>query len=284
MTESANNLLPQHDAAMLQHEAVLQRALEAEYAEVAATLQSQLDDLIAQGQPAVQSRLLSLITQIDTQLAAFAHAASVQISAAQQDAAQLATQHAHALITAGIGAPAGVAVALNGPRAAAIAALIGRTFDGSPLADLLAKLGPEVAATVKQALISGIAAGAGPRQIARTFQDAIDGGRTRALLVARTEVLGAYRAATLENYRANSDVVGGWVWSSDGKACDICAAKNGKDYPLTTPFETHPNCRCVSLPRTKTWAELGFSASLYIVGFALQETVTFDPWEVSFGN
>jgi len=282
MTESANNLLPLHDAAMLQHEAALQRALEADYAEVVARLQSGVDDVLSAGKPTSQARILSLISQIDTQIAAFAHAASIQISAAQQDAAQLATQHAHALITASIGAPAGVAVTLNSPRAAAISALIGRTFDGSPLENLLAKLGPEVAATVKQALIRGIAAGAGPRQIARTFADALDGGRTRALTIARTEVLSAYRSAALENYRANSDVVEQWEWSADDKACDVCAVKNGTRYPLSAPFDEHVGGRCAPIPVTKTWAELGVAMSLSIADFTVADppgiTIGAEAW------
>lgn len=243
MTEPTNNLHPFDDPALIQREAELQAALEAAYAGIAADLRARLAALQARGGSAFeQARLPELIHQIDARLAVFARVATALISDAQRDAALLAGDHTQAQIQAGIGAPAGVVVTLRRLPIEAIEQLVGRTFDGSPLATLLGTLAPEVAATVRQALLSGLAAGDGPRQIARTFAGAIDGGYQRAELIARTETLGAYRSAALANYQANSDVVDEWEWSADSKACDECKAKDGRRYPLTAPFDTHPNC------------------------------------------
>lgn len=261
MSNPPNNLLIAHDTAMRSHEAALLHVLETDYADVAANLQAHLADVLALGKPTSRAWLPSLIGQVDAQLSAFAHAAGLQIAAAQEEATQLATDHAHALISAAIGVPADSTIALNGPRAAAIQALIGRSYDGSPLTDLLAKLGPETAATVQQALIDGLAAGDGPKAIARTFQDATLGGRARAMLIAKTEILNAYRSANLENFRANSDVVDEWEWSADSAACPECTAKNGTRHPLSASFDEHPGGRCVPIPVTKTWAELGIDMS-----------------------
>lgn len=269
MPNTPNNL---SDPALLDREAALQAALTAAYAGIRADLVARLDALLARdGSPFQQSRLPGLIQQVDARLAAFARIATTLISDAQRDAAMLAGDHAHALIDTGVGAPAGVTVTWKRLPSEAIEQLVGRAYDGSPLSSLLGTLAPEVAATVRQALLSGLAAGDGPRQIARTFAGTLEGGYKRAELIARTEVLGAYRSAAIANYQANSDVVNEWEWSADEAACDECAAKDGQTFPLTTPFDTHPNCRCAPIPVTKSWADLGIAMSVSMADFTVQD-------------
>jgi len=270
MTDIANNLHPFDDPALMQREVELQAALEAAYAGIATDLRTRLAALQTRNGGAFeQARLPALIQQVDARLAVFARVSTALISEAQRDAALLAGEHTHAQITAGVGAPAGVSLTWNRVPVEAIEQLVGRAFDGSPLSTLLGTLAPETAAVVRQALLSGLAAGDGPRQIARTFAGALEGGYKRAELIARTETLNAYRSAALANYQANSDVVGMWEWSADSKACDICAAKNGTRYPLTAPFDEHPGGRCAPIPVTKSWADLGIAMS--IADFTVQD-------------
>jgi len=293
MASATHNLRDQHDAAILARDAVLQRVLQDAYAPIAADLRARLATLLdqiaaraAKGQTISPEwlmqaqRLPILIRQVDQQLAAFARVADTAISNAQQDAIALATDHAHALISDRVGVPPSVTVTWNRLPSEAIDQLVGRAYDGSPLSNLLDQIGPDAAATVKQALLTGLAAGDGPRQIAKTFEGLIDGGYKRAELIARTEILGAYRAASIANYAANSDVVEGWSWSSDSAACDICAAKNGQEHPLSAPFDTHPNCRCAPIPVTKSWADLGIEMSLSIADFTVADTpgITIGAW------
>ncbi len=73
--------------------------------------------------------------------------------------------------------------------------------------------------------MAGLAAGDGPRQIARVLRDVLDVAYSKALTISRTEALNAYRGAALANYRANSDVVSMWEWHADRKACDLCKAQ-----------------------------------------------------------
>lgn len=285
MAPAPNNLLPQHDAALLDQEAALTSALEDAYTAIAADLRGRLDAVLAQiakahanAQPITQdwllqsTRLPALISQVEQQLAAFARSADSLISAAQIRAAQLAADHAQALIASSIGAPAGITIALRLLPVEAINQLVGRAYDGSPLSNLLDQIGPETASTVRAALLAGLAAGDGPKAIAKTFAGAIDGGYKRALLIARTETLNAYRSAALANYHANSDVVDGWEWHADSTACPECLAKDGTRYPLSAPFDEHPGGRCAPIPVTKTWAELGID---------MHADADEDDWELS---
>jgi SPP1 gp7 family putative phage head morphogenesis protein len=258
MAPATDNLLPQHDAALRDREAQLGHALETAYAPAARVLQAHLDSFLS---AMLAIRIPALANQVDVQLTTFARIADTLIEDAQRDAAQLGSDHALALITAGVQPPAGVTVSWNRLPTEAIEQLVSRAYDGSPLSSLLDQIGPEAAAIVRQALLTGLAAGAGPRQIARIFQDAVDGGYKRALLIAKTETLNAYRSAALENYRANDDVVDEWEWSADSAACDICLAKDGTRYPLTAAFDEHPGGRCAPIPVTKSWADLGIDMS-----------------------
>src|SRR5512142_3157 len=68
---------------------------------------------------------------------------------------------------------------------------------GTPLADLLAELGPEASKAVRDVLITGLALGEGPRRIGARMRSAFAGNLYRAQSVARTEILRAYREAAL---------------------------------------------------------------------------------------
>ncbi|MGL4831272.1 MAG: ADP-ribosyltransferase [Propionibacteriaceae bacterium] len=79
-----------------------------------------------------------------------------------------------------------------------------------------------------------------------------NGGRERAITIARTEALDAYRAATHEEYTANADILDGWVWVSEPGACLVCLAMGGTVHRLdeTGPLD-HPRGRCSREPKFK---------------------------------
>ncbi len=289
MPNDLDNLLNQLDADVLLREAALERALKTAYGAIWARLTGDLDTLLAkveaaraQGQLITsawlyqEQRLLELVSQVESQMGLFADGTDLQIAAAQHAAALAAADHTTALMAAGIGAPVGVGLTFNRLPIEAIDQLVGRTYDGSPLSGLLGQLGPETGQAALDALVRGLAAGDGPRQIARALRDVLDVAYSKALTISRTEVLNAYRGAALANYQANSDVVNMWEWHADPKACDLCKAKHGQRYPLSTPFEEHPNGRCAPIPVTKTWAELGIPMGLSGAGFVVQNAVTFE--------
>jgi SPP1 gp7 family putative phage head morphogenesis protein len=132
-----------------------------------------------------------------------------------------------------------------------------------PTSTLLAGLAPQAQEAVGNALAAGLAQGKNPRAVARMMRDALGGNLTRALTIARTETLRAYREASREVYGQNAQYLRGQVWVSalDRRTCPACIALHGTFIPLGEPMAAHPNCRCATAPATKPWRELGFGAT-----------------------
>lgn len=117
---------------------------------------------------------------------------------------------------------------------------------------------------MKRSLIRGVAVGENPRKAAAQMlarvQGDFNGGLTRALTIARTEILDAYRSGAAAAQLANEDVLQGWVWQAqlDTRTCPSCWAQHGSKHALTElgPND-HQNGRCARLPVTKPWRDLG---------------------------
>ncbi len=116
-----------------------------------------------------------------------------------------------------------------------------------------------------RALVRSIPEGQSPRTAAARMvadtEDAFNGGLTRALTIARTEILDAYRYGAAAQQSANSDVVVGWVWTAelDTTTCPACVAEAGGEHGLDEfGPDDHPNGRCSRTPLVKPWSELGF--------------------------
>jgi SPP1 gp7 family putative phage head morphogenesis protein len=131
--------------------------------------------------------------------------------------------------------------------------VIGFLSDGSPLQALLNELGPDAAERVGNALTQGVITGADVRTISRNVRRAFGGNLARALIISRTVVLQAYREASMQQYRANAEVVGSWTWLSTRgpRTCGFCWAMHGSIHPLSTRMASHPACRCTMLPNLR---------------------------------
>lgn len=126
-------------------------------------------------------------------------------------------------------------------------------------------LSAEATKAMHSALRTGVAGGINPREAAKSMirdvQGAFHGGLFRATVIARTEMLDAYRASAHEAELANSDVLDGWTWwaNIDGKTCISCIGMHGTDHPVDKPGpHDHHQGRCSRLPKTKSWKALGF--------------------------
>lgn len=107
---------------------------------------------------------------------------------------------------------------------------------------------------MRRTLAEGLAQGVGPRDLARDLNDRVERvGKTRATVLARTEVVRAHSEATLDRYgellgddaqvtpRAEMLVAG------DRRTCDRCLALEGNVYTLEEArglIPVHPRCRC----------------------------------------
>jgi SPP1 gp7 family putative phage head morphogenesis protein len=119
---------------------------------------------------------------------------------------------------------------------------------------------------MKRALIRGVVIGENPRDTARqmlkTVEGTFNGGLNRAVVIARTEVLDAYRAASRYSHAANADVLEGWRWqaSLDRRCCPSCWGKHGTLYGPGDPGPLdHHQGRCSRMPEVKSWKSLGIN-------------------------
>lgn len=210
-----------------------------------------------------QHRYQQLLAELQEETLAFLHRAIATVTGLQKVVVERAPRDAEDRVLTAIG---------KGPETAearlrqSFRALPGRqleTFagfagDGKPLGDLLAELGPEQFQAAKDSLAYGVASGQSPRVIASDLTAKTDIAKTRALTIARTEMLRPYREVTHERFKASA-VVKGWTWLAllDARTCPACAAMNGTEHTDDETLESHPNCRCTAAPRTLSWADLG---------------------------
>lgn len=197
-----------------------------------------------------QRRLQALTQLIEGQINHYAALAYTTVGHMQQQGILLGSQSAQQQLQASV--PPGVQWTFGIPHPGAIANIATSTQR------LFRGMGTEAATAAKNALIRAITLGENPQAIAREVQQALQIARYRALTIARTEMLNAYRGAQLANYQANSDVVGGWIWSAalSPRTCAACIAMNGTVHSLSEPFASHPNCRCAPVPKTNSWADI----------------------------
>lgn len=256
-------------AQLARHETNAESILNAAHKRTLPTLQPQLDHIlkqIADKQKAGEkippswlyeaNRLKTIKAQISNHIDHFAALAQTTVGQLQYTGVELGTQSAQDLLQATV--PSGVKYSFGVPSPKALERIVGANQKGSPLADLFNGFGPEAADKAGQALVLGITLGESPRSIASLVQNALGISRNRALTIARTEMLRAYRQSALMNYRANSNVVGQWMWSCSlsSNTCAACLAMDGSLHDLDEEMESHPNCRCSAIPVTKSWADI----------------------------
>lgn len=260
---------------LIRRERATQRLLITEYGHAFRNIQQELralDDLIAtalgKGEDAGrwlarQHQLEEWLASAHDQLARFVLTADQHIRSLAEHATVQARGDAPALIRAALGpAPAHVetAVVFAAPPPEVVATIVRNTGEGRPLTDLLERAASEGAGNARRTLIQGVLRGKGPRQLARALRPALAVTPQRALLIARTEMIRAYRQTTQATYQANRSVVQAWSWQCtfDNRTCAACWAMSGEVFPVTQSLDSHPGCRCTMVPQTASWQDLGF--------------------------
>jgi len=190
-----------------------------------------------------------LLRQIEGEVGQIAEGYGATLARLQAEAVVLGRGATLALLAAG---GFGDLVALPNT---ALADLVGRLQDGSPLRTLLDGLGPDAARRVERALVEGVGRGIGPREIAREMRDGLGGNMARELTISRTEVVGSYRRASHRQAEDHRELIEGWVWlaavDSIHPPCVVCLAMHGTWHPMEEELHSHPGCRCAAAYRPK---------------------------------
>ncbi len=209
-------------------------------------------------------RYKALMEQVESQLAALAPDFDLTIQKAQREALEQAIADARGLVQSAIpfdeDVQARIEAAWNRLPVEAVEDLVGVLQDGSPLVDVLRRYGDEVSAGLSDELVAGLVEGINPRDIAQRMHDRFAVALQKAEVLARTEILRAYRTATLQNYQANSHLIQGWQWHAhlgDDRVCIACAMLHGSLHPADEPMNSHPQCRCTAIPVMRPLAEIG---------------------------
>lgn len=207
-----------------------------------------------------QARLINLRQTIAIEVRQFAAVVADEVLASQSTNVRLAVAEARSLAVLAVEETTpGLTATFVDPDPSSLRSLVGFLSDGSPLRSLLDELPLDAVRRIEGALVEGVATGRNPRETARKMRSALGGNVNRALTIARTESLRAYRETSRATYAANADVVRGWVWHSarDSRTCAVCWAMHGTEFENREPLGSHPNCRCALVPQTATWEELG---------------------------
>lgn len=210
------------------------------------------DESVDQAWLARNGRLQLLRLQVEAEIKSFSAHAEVRIRDAQSEAVRMAAEHAEGLTLTGLDG-SGVPTGFTRLPAVALESLVGNLSDGSPLRSLLDELGPDASARTREALVTGVALGYGPRKIAAELREVLGGNLTRALLISRQETIKAYRESGYQAMNANRDVLRGWLWTSSltTRTCAVCWAMHGTFHPIEERMISHLSCRCVAVPVTK---------------------------------
>lgn len=123
---------------------------------------------------------------------------------------------------------------------------------------------------IRRDIGKGMLEGQGMSQIAKRFHDGYEMVKRDIATLTRTYVQSINVTALEGTYKANSDLIKRLRWcatlessykASGHGTCLSCAAMDGLEFPIEEhpPCPLHPNCRCILLPVTATWEELGLN-------------------------
>lgn len=230
-----------------------------------AALDERLAQREAQGKPladaalAMRDRLESLIDQTQRELDKLAPESVRVVSEGQQMALQWANSQTGQLLYTATGNPKLAETVVNFAALSpeTIENFIGFSSDGSPLAVLFDEISQTVPDGLRFTLSSGLAQGRNPRAVARDMTTLATLPRRRAETIARTEMLRASREAQRQMYEASPAVTGyERVATQDARVCTACLALSGTFHKTGEIMPSHPNCRCVMIPKTASLAEI----------------------------
>ena len=201
----------------------------------------------------------SRANEIEQKIIDFGGNAREIIEIKQKEAAKIGNLYAKDNIKASLGTvPNDYNLQIISLDDGAMERFVGFSSNGTPLSDLFDKIAIDYGVSIRDTISTGILLGQNPRKIARQIR--IDTGMPmhRAETIARTESQRAARASTIDNYSKNTELINGYIRlaTADSRTCAACFALHGTTYKLNELMPSHPNCRCILVPQTKSWAEI----------------------------
>lgn len=219
------------------------------------SLASQIDQLRAlEGTPSAaqivrMQRYKELLQQVREQIAVYNRFAAEEIASGQARLIADGIVDARNILGSMYAVSGGVTGSFNVLPVSAVEYMVGFAGDGSPLFKLLQRDFEAAANGITDALIKAVGLGKSPRETAREMARGAGMGLNRALNIARTEQLRAYRESSRAAYAGSGVVVGYKRLSArDSRVCPACLFSDGMVYRTEDAFEAHVNCRCTLVP------------------------------------
>ena len=199
------------------------------------------------------------LNAIENKIKEFSVNAEEITTESQKSAVKIGNDYAKDNIEAAMGKPPkGYEYNINVLDSAAMEEFVGFASNGSPLNDLFTNIYTNYGTDITNIISTGIGEGKNPLYISREIRKVTNMPLFRANTIARTENHRAARASTVAAYKQNTSLISGYIRlaTGDSRTCAACFALHGTVYELNQILPTHPNCRCVIVPKTKTWAEI----------------------------
>jgi SPP1 gp7 family putative phage head morphogenesis protein len=215
----------------------------------------EIDSMRLQGQPpsAEQvrkvTRYRTLLAQTQVELRKYNDYADALIGKQQTELFDLGWQHAKDTIAAAQVERGKIGATFDKMNVRAVEIMAGFASDGTPLMKLLEAANADAVAGLTSALLRGVSQGWNPTKLAREMANGLGIGLNRALVLARTEQLKAYREANRQGF-AQSGVVMKYkrIAAKSDRTCMACLFADGTIYDVNTAFDEHPNGRCAMIP------------------------------------
>lgn len=175
-----------------------------------------------------------------------------------EDGWLLGVEAAEGMTAAQLGRGEAVLLANFRSPTAEMARQLERIVDSEAFKASVARFGADIGSKAGDLLLYGLAQGYNPRRIATLLTNyLVSVPAVWAETTARTAQLYAYRRATHETYRANADIIDGWMWWSarDVRTCLSCLSLHGETFPLSEELNDHHRGRCsaIGIVRGSTW-------------------------------
>lgn len=252
---SIYDLIEQQRAALLRRDAATLAELTRQWAPVAAQIERQalaLATEVARRQAAGESvsqdmlfrlaRYREFARQVRSVVGEYGGTVAPDIARAQREAFDAGVSDAVAQLR-----EMGVSTSFTRLPVEATNVIIGAAA-GSPLRDLIAASWPNAVDAITGKLIEGVALGRNPRVIAREMAQASGMSLARALNVARTEQIRAYRESSRQLYQQAGITQYRRISAKSARTCPLCLGLDGRIYDTQNAMHSHPSCRCTSVP------------------------------------